>query len=190
VLLLLLLLQVVTGGESIENSKTIPLQIIRPLSQASLPPSLFGEGWERSKGIVADDLDKLADLPEAALNIMNQLKPELTRLGVVGVADYSVVRTKWPLNTVTVRVFVFSDIEKCDESWQKKYQFDGWQKHYKVVDNNRYAALDSLQKKFPHANKRVLKFDRVWITTHQLGDGNEHLKAAEHIIEQLTESEL
>jgi hypothetical protein len=186
-MILLLLLQLGNSGKPIESAQAASLRIVRPLSAASLPPSFFGDDWEARKGIIADDLERLTELPGTPKNMLNQLKAELGRQGIVGVADYSVVKTKPPLNTITVRVFVFSDEQKCDEWWQKKYRFDGWQKHYQVVKDDRYTALDSLKKKYPYTNKRILKFDKVWITTHQLGEGNAHVNAADHIIEQLTQ---
>ncbi len=149
---------------------------------------MFGEGWKKPDSLIVDDWNKLDDLSAVHREVIGELnlKSQLEPHGIVGVADYTFVRTQPPLNTVTVTAFLFADSAKCDEWWKKKCQYKGWEKDFKKVESERYQALDAINTEFPNSKKRLIKFDRLWISALHLGDDDKHLKAAEHIIAQLT----
>ena len=152
----------------------------RPLTAVELPPSVAGDHYEPMDGFRLDDFSDIPSLPAGMQPVANQLKKDFAPLGVVSLGDFSLFRQKAPFNGVTVRVFVFDTAEHRAQWCQKKYEYDGWEQHYKVVDSDKSGmhVLDSTQ-----TNKRI---DRVWITSHQLTDGTDHHKAAKFIIEQLT----
>lgn len=156
--------------------------ITKKLAEIELPPSVLGEGWKPSAGIRVDDLDNVdpATLPEPERQVVPQLKAQLSPLGIHSVADYSLVQAAPPLNSVTVRVFLFRNPDQCRTWWEQKYRYAGWEKHYKPVPSDQAVALDSLQ-----TNKRVVAYGNVWITAHQLGAGDEHITALRHIIDAL-----
>jgi hypothetical protein len=158
----------------------------RPLTAVELPPSVLGDHYESMEGFRLDGFSDISSLPDDTQPIANKLKEDFAPLGVVSLADYSLFREKAPFNGVTVRVFIFDTAERREQWCQKKYEYDGWEQHYKVVDYGQDAmhVLDSTQ-----TNKRIYQFDRVWITSHQLQDGTEHHKAAQVVIEQLTTPE-
>jgi hypothetical protein len=136
-------------------------------------------------GLRIDDLSAVSSLPAALRPIATQLKKELSPLGVVSVADYSLVRKSVPINSVTVRVFIFDTVDNRRQWCQKKYEYEGWQKDYKNAgDTQAMRVLDSLQ-----SNKRVYQFEKVLMTSHQLSNGAEHHKAALQVLEQLTTPE-
>jgi hypothetical protein len=151
------------------------------LSSINLPATVLGEGWEESAGLVIDDFDDLASLTEPERRAAEQLKVQLTPVGIRACADFSLNSTKLPPNIVVVRVFLFDTPEQCRDWWKKKYQHEGWEKFYKPVEHDSRAIVDSTE-----TNKRAIAFGSIWLTTHQLGQGGEHLKAAEHVIQQLT----
>lgn len=190
-LLLWLLLQGTANADVQSSPETPRLRIVRKLTDASLPPSLFGKGWEGSKGIVVDDfekLDKVSAEDKQALQQFDLLR-QGKQLGMKGIADYSVVRTVLPFDTVTVRVLVFIDAKRASEWWNKKYETDEAKKQYKVVKDERFdAALDVVVSGELQVNKRIVRSDNVVITSHHLTKGDEHLKALEHIVKQLTTS--
>lgn len=156
---------------------------LAPLSSIKLDPKAVGEDYEPDGVLVIDDFARIEELPQAKRAVAEKLKQEFDPIGVVGTAEYSLVRTKkFPLNTVVVRVYVFETPEKRQAWCEKKYAYEGWEKHYRKVDSDQpgRSILDSTE-----LNKRIVHFDRLWITTHQLHKGDDHIKAAEGVIKQL-----
>jgi len=190
-IILLVLLQLGAANETNANAPSIPLQVVRPLSEASLPANMFGKRWKKPDSIIVDDWSKLDELSPVHRKVVGELnlKPQLEPHGIVGVADYTLVRTEWPLNTVTVNAFLFTDSAKCDKWWEMKCQYKGWEKDFKKVVGEPYQALDAVDTTYPKSNKRLIKFDNSWVSAHQLGDDDKHVKAAEHVISQLTRRE-
>jgi hypothetical protein len=150
------------------------------LRSIELPADLLGPGWRRLAGVRIDSFDDLTGLSEAEREQAKLLQPQLVPEGVRAAADYSLARTNVPLDTVTVRVFLFTDAESCRKWWNKKYRHEGWENVYRTVDSKYGSAVDSLQ-----INKRAIAFGNAWITTQQNLPGDLHLKAADYVIEQL-----
>lgn len=181
----LLLLAVCAFDDGSQQDDLWKRVVEKKLSEVELPPSVMGAGWKSSPGLKVDDFEKLDQLRKPEREAAEQLKGQLAELGVRSVADYTLTKSKFPLNTVTVRVFVFRSGDQCRDWWTKKYRGKDWEKHYKLVlpderDSVQSVVVDSLQ-----GSKRAMAFGNVWITAHQLGDGDEHLKALSHIVEQL-----
>jgi hypothetical protein len=154
---------------------------LNKVAEINLPPNAVTGKWQVSPGIKINDLATLSDVPaasrQAAIAISKQLKP----IGVSAVADYSLVSRGFPLNTITVRVFVFEDPLKCKAWWTKKYEHDGWEKFYSKAQCDSARVVRSTQ-----TNKTAMAFGNVWLTTHQLGEGDEHITAANHVLNLLT----
>lgn len=145
-----------------------------------LPPSALEGNWKTSEGIRIDDLSKA----NRQLPGQRELIESLEKTGPTGlrsVADYTLVASGFPLNTVSVRVFVFEETSQCEEWWKQKYEAEGWEQHYEKLEYSNVAAVRSLQ-----APKIAVAFGRVWITSHHIQTGDEHIKAARYVIEQLT----
>ena len=143
---------------------------------------VLGPKWEESYGIRIDDLSSSAGLSEAELEVAAMLQKQLQPVGIVAVADYSCTRSGVLLDVVTVRVFVFDDRLSARDWWQKKYEYTGWEEHYSIVDDAEFPAVDSTQ-----MVKRAVLFGNVWITSHHLRTGDEHLTLLYRILELLTE---
>lgn len=156
---------------------------IAKLSEIDLPPELLAGEWRRVAGLRIDNLNQLDRLPPQQQPLAAGLRQQMAPQGVIGVADYSLASQTFPLNTVTVRVFLFSDEEKCQDWWHEKYAYAGWRQHYERVDNDAMNVLDSRQ-----TTKRIYQFGNAWITAHQLGEGSEHQIAAQHVITALTQA--
>ena len=88
---------------------------LRQVSEAKLPAELLGKGWQVSEGVIIDDTSRTEDLPKEERHHAEALSKQLRPLGITSAADYSLVKTKMPMNTVTVRVFVFKNSAKCKE---------------------------------------------------------------------------
>ena len=63
----------------------------------------------------------------------------------------------------------------------KKYEYEGWEKHYSKIECESAHVVRSTQ-----TNKAAMAFGNVWLTTHQLGKGREHIDAANYVLRQLT----
>jgi len=151
-------------------------------TEVKLPTTILGKGWQPSSGLKIDDLTKLESLGERERKAAEELAKQTVPLGIRAVGDYSLAKIGFPLNMVTVRVFVFTDTDQCRAWWTKKYRYDGWEKHYRPVASDRFQAVDSHQE-----NKRAVAFGNVWLTASQLGKGDEQLKALTAVIDSLTQ---
>ena len=177
---LLLVTQLAVGQASSAKNpwERVPL---KPVSEIELPADTLDGKWKPSEGFRVDDLSKTEALPAAKRQLAEALAKQLSPVGIRSAADYTLIKTGFPLNTVTVRLYVFEDAKKCRAWWEKKYRADGWRKHYEQVDCENAVVVRSLQ-----TNKTAMAFGNVWLTTHQLRDGDEHLKAANHVLKLLT----
>jgi len=153
---------------------------LKPLSELRLEPTLFGAEWRTSPGIVLDDWADLQKLPDGVKQSLAPTRARMEPLGIIALGGFSCVRTKPPLNTVAVRVFLFKDAAMCQAWRDKKYRYSGWQKHYQPVEGLSHFAVDSKQIK-----KRIVVIGRYWITAHHVGNGDTHLRALKSIVSQL-----
>ncbi|MDP1798275.1 MAG: hypothetical protein Q8K78_12360 [Planctomycetaceae bacterium] len=150
------------------------------LNEVTLPANALKGNWKVSKGIRIDNLadSNLAPEQRAIAEAISKNGPQ----GLRSVADYTLVTTGFPLNTVTVRVFAFEKPSECEVWWRKKYEGDDGPRHYEKLDYKDIAAVRSLQEP-----KIAVAFGRVCLTSHQLQKGDDHILAARYIIEQLTQ---
>lgn len=148
------------------------------VSDLSFPAGKLGENWTGPTGLVVDDVNAPAkkDDPVAADEL---LVLQMKSIGVAGFADFTYRNAKSPTAQVTVRVFQFEDEEHCQAWMKKKYQYDGWEKHYKKLDLP-YAAFDSLQMK-----KRIVAIGKYWLTANTIASSDDHLKALDLVVEKL-----
>lgn len=177
-LIFVCLLSIAGCGREPADSNTPPQP--KQLTDISLDPATFGDNWKASSGIVLNGWDDISNLPGEAQKIMVPLRSQVEPMGVIALGDFSCVRKVFPLNMITVRVFKFKNSELASTWGDKKYQYSGWEQHYKLVEDLPYFAVDSTQLK-----KRCVISDEYWITSHHLGDSNLHIKALEVIMIQL-----
>lgn len=158
---------------------------LKKLSEVELKADILKGTWRISEGLRADDLTDLSQVSEKERELIKPLVAPLRELGVLSVRDFTLTRVGFPLNTVTVRIFVFESTEKCQAWWKKKYHYEGWQEHYSEVTYPGMVSVKSLQ-----SNKLALASGKIWLTAHQLQDGDEHLLLANELLQQLTQGEL
>ena len=88
------------------------------VTEVTLPTSVLKGKWKSSDGVQIDDLSKAnRQLPgrRELIEALEKTGPN----GLRSVADYTLVATGFPLNTVTVRVFIFEETSQCEEWWKK-----------------------------------------------------------------------
>jgi hypothetical protein len=146
-------------------------------SAIALPVDLLGPGWKAGGGVAIDDLESLDGLEEPVRQVARLLKERLSPLGVRAVGDHTLVRTEPPLNSVTVRLFLFQNGAQCRAWWQERYQYPGWEEQYRSVESEEFLVLES--REMP---RRIVVFGNAALTAHQIGEGDAHVKAIDHVI--------
>ena len=155
-------------------------QLSPVLTQIQADCSTLGPDWQGEYGLRIDNLSDLRELSKNEREVARTLRDQVQPLGIVGVADYSCAKLDAPLDIVTVRVFVFSSVALASDWWEGKYLYEGWEKHYVKPEIAKHAALDSTQ-----TAKRALLAHNLWLTSHHVQSGDEHLTLLEHILDQL-----
>ena len=150
------------------------------VSALAIPAADLGEGWLGPTGLVVDDFNDTSKYPAEVQDLVKALKDQVAAIGVIATADFTYQKKLNPLHQVTVRVFVFDTEKSCREWWQKKYEYDGWEKHYGVVAGDKHAAVDSMQ-----MSKRAVAFGNVWLTSGTLGESKEHVKALDLYVKKI-----
>ncbi len=178
-LLCMLLLSALNSTTFAQSAPWDDVPLVK-VSDVTLPTSVLKGKWKPSDGVQIDDLSKANRKLPGHGELIEALEKTGPK-GLKSVADYTLVATGFPLNTVTVRVFVFEEPSQCEEWWKRKYEGDGWDKYYEKLDYAQVVAVRNLQ-----SPKIAASFGRVWITAHQLQSGDEHELAARYVIEQIT----
>lgn len=186
-ILLLLVLQTFVDVPAATNDDAS--KFVRKLSEAKLEPTLLGGDWKPSEGLVADDVATFDFAKVLPAKLAEQLKQTLTSAGVVSFASYCVATKNFPPDAVTVEAYVFADEDKCNAWWKKKYQSAGWEKTYKPVASSNTTTLDTIDNgEFPN-NKRIVKFGKNVVLSGHIRKSDEHLKALDDMLTQLTSRE-
>ncbi len=150
------------------------------LSSIRLDPDLFGKGWKAADGLVLDSWDDIEGLREPLQATAAALRDSYEPLGIVALGSYACARTKPPLDSIDVRVFVFESSERCAEWIAKKYGYEGWEEHYTRTESDGIVRLDSTQ-----TQKRIIASGRYWITSGHIGSGDEHRTALGSVASRL-----
>lgn len=174
-----LLLLAVNSGAYGQSALWDDVPLVK-VTDCKLPPTALDGNWKTSDGVQIDDLSKANRQLPGQRELIGSLEKTGPK-GLRSVADYTLVASGFTLDTVSVRVFIFEEASQCEEWWKKKYEADGWDKHYEKLGYSNVAAVRSLQ-----APKIAVAFGRVWITSHHIQSGDEHIKATRYVIEQLT----
>jgi hypothetical protein len=130
--------------------------------------------------LVVDDLRDLTGHPDAVKTVVEALGQQLAPIGVVRTADFTYRKKSNPLQQITLRVFLFDGEAACRTWWAKKYQYDGWEKHYTVPRGVPYAAVDSTQ-----VTKRAVAIGNVWMTCGALEKTTDHITVLDLYINQI-----
>jgi len=130
----------------------------------------LAKDWTGPTGLVIDDMNSTDGHPKQFGPMLRMLQQNYRGTGVVGMGSFAYAKKANSLHEVTLRVFVFDSVESCRKWWQKKYQYEGWEKHYKPVTSVPYRALDSTQ-----MSKRAVSFGNVWMTCGHIFDTQDHL---------------
>ena len=141
------------------------------LSDLAVDGSEIGPGWVGPSGVVIDDFDDPSTVADEHRAAFRLLRPKLSPMGVRSVADFTYHKSNDFGHQITVRVFVFDSAEQAQDWIQKKYQYEGWEAHYKAVTTDAMTAFDSRQMR-----KRGASFGNVWITSGTIATTDEHLR--------------
>lgn len=140
------------------------------VSDLAVPAEQISPDWTGPTGLVIDDIDVPPITDKETSEIIAGLAKQMKPLGIKGAADFTYRKKSDPMQQVTVRVFLFRTDEQCKQWMKTKYEFAGWDKKYKRVQEKGYSGLDSLEMK-----KRILSAGTLWITCGTIGKNDDHL---------------
>ena len=150
------------------------------VSALAVPAERIGSQWEGPTGLVIDDFKDLSGQPEEVKEVAEELKKQVSTIGVVQTADFTYQKKFNALHQVTLRIFVFDSEASCRDWWKKKYQYDGWEKENMAVPGLPYQAADSKQMK-----KRAVALGNVWMTCGTITMTDDHLKVLDLYLDKL-----
>ncbi len=149
---------------------------------------LLGDTWERSPGLIINDVDKVPNPPKTPEDkVVASVADSMRPLGVTAVAEFNFVsKARNPLpDVVTVRVLVFRDTPTAKAFWENKYAAAGAGKEfYEAVDGVGELAVDSKQ-----ATKRIALAGNSIVTASQLQGKTEYVKVLDHCLSELIPSD-
>lgn len=170
----------VLADASFGKGKEEPFLFSGKISALRETETILGKDWELRPGMVLDDFQNPPNYDAETNQLRDVLIAQCRPMGVVACGDIAYLK-KGTLNLVTLRVFVFKSAEAAQAWWIKKYEQDDWEKHYKKVEGIGERAVDSVQ-----TNKRILLVGNVWLTCHQLHQGDECRKLLDHFLRKIT----
>jgi len=153
------------------------------VSALRVEAAALGNGWTGPTGLVVDDFRDLDAHPPEVRRVVEELKKQVAPLGVTAAADFTYRKASDPFEAVTLRIFVFDSEKSRRDWWRKKYQFDGWEKLYGVVEGVPYDALDSKQ-----TPKRIVSFGNVLLTCGQLKTSGDHRKVLDLYVAKIKDA--
>ncbi len=180
---LYLIAGLVFGGLSVCRSEDSKLNVTYAgkVSALKLPATALGQDWTGPTGLVVDDFQQaLSKQPVEVKSEIEKLRKLFQPIGIVSVADFTYRKKSKPLSQITLRVFLFKNDAVCKSWWEKKYRYEGWEKHYTVVKGVPYDAVASTQ-----ITKRAVAFGNVWMTCGALDKTEDHIKLLELYINKI-----
>lgn len=150
------------------------------VSSLRVEAETFGKDWQGPTGLVVDDFQNTEALPPEVRQVAELLKKQVTPLGVIAAADFTYRSKSDPFDQITLRIFVFASEKSCRDWWQKKYQFDGWEKLYSPIKDRPYRAMDSKE-----TDKRIVSFNNVLMTCGSLKKSQVHLKVLDQYLKKV-----
>ena len=150
------------------------------VSQLAVLAEKIGADWSGPTGLVVDDIDAPPTLGKDMADVIAGLQKQMKPLGVKGTADFTYRKKSDPVQQVTLRVFAFKTEEQCKQWMKTKYQFPGWEKKYKKIEDKDLTGFDSLEMR-----KRIVAVGALWITAGTIAENDDHLKILGLLLEQI-----
>lgn len=146
---------------------------------------VLGEQWERRAGMVVADFGDLKHLPPETQKVANSLRPAMEAQGVLQTGEFVFGKKDEPANPqpVTLRVFVFKSDVAAQNYWQRKFQQDGWQKRFAVVEGLP-GTLD-MRSGLGGPKMRVVIKGNVLMTSQQFHESNDYLVVLDYFARQM-----
>jgi hypothetical protein len=147
------------------------------VSQLAVPAGKIGPDWSGPSGLVVDDINSP---PLEAKDLADTFQKQMKPAGVRALADFTYHKKRDPMHMVTLRVFVFKTEDQCRQWMKTKYQFAGWEKKYKKLEDKDMVGFDSLEMR-----KRIVAVGSLWITAGTIAEDDEYLKILGLLLERI-----
>ena len=152
----------------------------KPISKLKIRADDLDGRWTGPTGLVINDVNDLSKLSEESKAVAETIAEKMKSIHVEGCGDFTYRDPNSPFKQVTIRIYSFKGEQECLDFWAKKYKTDDAAKLYKQPEGLDYMALDSLEMK-----KRAIQIGNIWITAHQLHEGQDHITILDKFIEKL-----
>ena len=161
------------------------LNVTKSVEELRLPATVVGGEWNAPPAFLVPDLNDLKKLPPKFQKHAAALAEEYQSKGVDSVADFSLLTGGLPVGSISIRLLIFEDSQKCKAWWDKEYQYDGWKKDFKGIETLENANCVESKK----STQRAIAFGNVGITgrQHSRGDKTEYIVAMKSLVLELME---
>lgn len=145
------------------------------------PGVLLGDGWHPGTMLVVKDWQQLDGLDDAQRVTAEMLRGPMQQQGVRSVAELSWSRKQMPIDMLSVRVLRFEDADTL-ATWRQA-KFGGLRDTgLKPVEGARFETYDVVAK---GKHKRVVFFDEMFVSSHHIQTGDDHVEALDAVCRQL-----
>ena len=158
----------------VPSGKFWGLKVEKSVNDLHIPAVVVGDGWNEMPVFRAPDLHDIESLDpklqKAAATLAEQYKSQ----GVRSVANFSFLKPSVRVGSISIRLLIFDDAAKCKAWWEKKYQYEGWEKDFKKVELKNSHCVENLK----HASQ-VMAFGNIGITgqQHSIRDKTKYITA-------------
>ena len=140
-------------------------------------PNDVSKEWQGGTGVVIADLH---NPPAFFAQSMAEVIAEYRSIGVKSMANLAYRKITNLTHQVELKWFEFESIEAATRWRQKKYGHENWQQFYTRTYRDGLVIYDSLE-----INKRIVFYQRYWITASAPGDSNDHLLFLDQAIKRV-----
>src|SRR3954452_24564053 len=115
--LLLFLVVVLSGVVTIADDTKTTAAFTGKVSKLGIVAEQLGSDWTGPTGLAIDDFNDLSNQHEDGKPVAEELKKQMSSIGVAQTADFTYSKKFNPLHQVTLRVFVFDSEQSCRDWW-------------------------------------------------------------------------
>ncbi|MFN3244367.1 MAG: hypothetical protein ACE37K_22875 [Planctomycetota bacterium] len=178
---LALLLMSCGADEPVAPGSGQPQDPAAPSLDRLAPSSLLGDGWHPGTMLVVTDWQQLDALDATQRATAEMLRGPMQKQGVTGIAELSWSRKQMPIDMLSVRVLRFADAAKL-RSW-RQLKYGGLRDaELKPVEGAPFETYDVLA---DGKHKRIVFFDEVFVSSHHVQKGDDHVAALDAVCAQL-----
>lgn len=144
------------------------------LTDLVLTDTTHDPAWKPRAGLVIDNVDDLSGLSLHDRMAAETIAAQIKSIGARACGEYFYNVDGQVLKFITLRVFVFADVEKANAFYKLKYTSEAGAKFYDKVDAPIGSSVDSNE-----ISKRIWLIGNVLMTCGEVKKEGNHIKILE-----------